>query len=164
MRPFFVVLLFCAVTRLSCQSADNAVPLTIHYVHPNTLTICRTEPVSAPKGYRLMEVVSDGRPLSKQTLVAAEPLLSQADLKSIVLTRSSGGPGCELVFPEAMRERLKAIRLNNTTGTLAIVLSGDTLVTEVSTLNISDLRISIQVHSKVSLERMTKLAASIATK
>jgi hypothetical protein len=166
MRSLFVILLFCTVFRSACQGADPAPALSVHYIHPNSITLCQDEPVSAPKGYRVLEIVSDRPSLSKQTLVAAETLLTQADLKSIALIRSSGGSGCELVFPEAMRDRLKAIRLNNTTGNLAMVLGGDTLVAEVSTLNVSvnNLKIHVQWNDKTSTERITKLAATLKAK
>lgn len=112
-----------------------------------------------------MKAVSDRTSrYDTSTLVAADTLLTQADVKSITLTSSSFGSGCELVFPEAMRERLKKIRLNETTGQLAVVLGGDTLVCEVSTLNINDLKISVQAYSKTTLARLEKLAATISPK
>jgi hypothetical protein len=165
MRHILLVVFLFIPTGVPCRGADPAPALSIHYVHPNSQTICLTEPVTAPKGYRLMKLDGDRmKPPYNQSLVVTQSLLTQADLKSITLARSSGGPGCDLVFPEAMRARLKAIRLNDTTGTVAVVLAGETLVTEVSTLNFNDLRISFLVHSKTSLDRLTKLAAIFAPK
>jgi hypothetical protein len=156
MRTLLLALLSLTLA-FSCNRADAAPDtITIHYVHPNSETICRVDPGSKREGYRLMKVVMSDQKRESPVLVGKEIQLADEDIKEIQMTVSSVGVGCDIIFKDVLRDKLQTLRLNDRTGKVAVVVGGDTLVSELSTQNISGEKLFVQIFSKAVFERLSK--------
>jgi hypothetical protein len=109
MCAFLRIVLVCTFTLHSAPLAGaEADRLSIHYIHPNSTTICLDEPVAPREGYRLMQLARE-KAAPKKVFVANETLFSDRDLKKIGLTVSTiGGFGCELHIDQRVRGKPSA--------------------------------------------------------